>query len=828
MMAPLRLLAIIAGLILAAATCAGQGRADPAGEYPAAMRDLHRGNAEAVEKRFQTRSAEPAVAYLLGEAAALRGRRSADSLFARAAAAPSPVQALAAARRAEHLAEQGDYLGAEAAADRLARALEGKTDHPALDWLALGIAYRVLGRRTPAQFKDALAALDRAAQADSNLIEAHLRLGELFLAKYNAPDAKAAFATALRRDPDNGRAVLGQARVAQFEGNPVAFSLALRLVKAAPGLAGGPILLARTELDAESLDSADAMAGRAVGLDSLALEAWSIRATVALLRRDSAAYHQIEAGVAVRHRRPALFYAEVAEALARQRQYAEAAVIARRGVALDADDPSALTALGTNLLRLGQIDSGRAGIDRAFARDPYNLWNKNTLDLLDALAGYRTVGSGRFVFVAAPDEADLLALYLGPLLERAYDSLAARYHYRPPTPIRIELYRRHADFSVRTVGLAGLGALGVSFGSVLAMDAPSARPVGEFNWGSTAWHELTHAFTLGASGHRVPRWLTEGLSVLEERRAREGWGAGPTRAFVAAWKGGRLNPVTRMNDGFVRPRGQADVIFAYYQASLLCEYVERSHGPEAILRMLAAFRDGASNDAAITAGVGMPVAELDRRFSEWMKTRFTDAAKGVGIIQDSTAAPGEIDQLLERAATLKQQGQSDGAIPLLERADRLFPDMADPDSPPWALAQLYDQKGQSAKAIEYLKRAVRLNESQYQASRRLGQLSAAAGDWGESLAAFDRAIFIHPYDPALHQEAAGAAVAAGDRARVIVERKAVVALHPTDRAEAWYQLAVAYRDAGDRESARREVLRALEEAPSFEKAQTLLLELKAR
>ena len=102
----------------------------------------------------------------------------------------------------------------------------------------------------------------------------------------------------------------------------------------------------------------------------------------------------------------------------------------------------------------------------------------------------------------------------------------------------------------------------------------------------------------------------------------------------------------------------------------------------------------------------MPAAELDRRFSEWMKSRFTDAAKGVGIIQDSTAAPGEIDQLLERAATLKQQGQPDGAIPLLERADRLFPDMADPDSPPWALAQLYDQKGQSAKAIEYLKRAV--------------------------------------------------------------------------------------------------------------------------
>ena len=46
------------------------------------------------------------------------------------------------------------------------------------------------------------------------------------------------------------------------------------------------------------------------------------------------------------------------------------------------------------------------------------------------------------------------------------------------TPIRLELFPRHADFSVRTVGLAGLGALGVSVGSLLAMDSPAARERG--------------------------------------------------------------------------------------------------------------------------------------------------------------------------------------------------------------------------------------------------------------------------------------------------------------------------------------------------------------
>lgn len=58
------------------------------------------------------------------------------------------------------------------------------------------------------------------------------------------------------------------------------------------------------------------------------------------------------------------------------------------------------------------------------------------------------------------------------------------------------------------------------------------------------------------------------------------------------------------------------------------------------------------------------------------------------------------------------------------------------------------------------------------------------------------------------------------------ERRAVLALDPVDRAEARYQLARAYFEAGDGASARREVLRALEEAPSFEQAQRLLLEIR--
>ena len=112
---------------------------------------------------------------------------------------------------------------------------------------------------------------------------------------------------------------------------------------------------------------------------------------------------------------------------------------------------------------------------------------------------------------------------------------------------------RHADFSVRTVGLAGMGILGVSFGPVVAMDSPTGRPLGTFNWGSTLWHELAHTFHLGLSGYRVPRWFSEGLAVFEERQARPGWGADASVDFLLAYHAGKLLPVSELNNGFVRP-----------------------------------------------------------------------------------------------------------------------------------------------------------------------------------------------------------------------------------------------------------------------------------
>jgi Tfp pilus assembly protein PilF len=97
------------------------------------------------------------------------------------------------------------------------------------------------------------------------------------------------------------------------------------------------------------------------------------------------------------------------------------------------------------------------------------------------------------------------------------------------------------------------------------------------------------------------------------------------------------------------------------------------------------------------------------------------------------------------------------------------------------------------------------------------------GDIVKAATALENAMFMNPFDIVQHERLADLFARSGDKARAVRERTAVVALHPVDIAEAQFRLALAYRDAGDTKNAKRSVLRALEEAPHFERAQELLL-----
>ncbi len=766
----------------------------------------------------------------LGEVLVMRGRLvQADSAFRLALTSDVAGRRTAEAALAELAYRRGDRAEAFRRASVLAGAYENPTGAwSADDRVAAGRAYVILGTRNSAAVRQTLAAFDRAVAADSSNLEGRLRVGDLFLEKYNAPDAKTSFQGVLNRSPDNARALLGLARVAEFEGKLESTPLLRRAIVANPSLVSAQVQLARYQLEAEEYDSAKVAAGRALAVDSASLPAWSMLGAVAWIKGDSAEYNRTKGAAERLSSKPGDFYAELAEAAIRQRRYVDGMRLARTALAIDSSSARVLGLLGNNQLHAGNIEEGRALLERAFAIDPFNLWHKNTLDLLDNLRTFTTIDRGHFRIVAPPKEAQLLATYLVPLLEEAYDSLSKRYQYKPSGPVRLELYRQHADFSVRTVGLAGLGALGVSFGPVLMMDAPSARTKGEFNWGSTAWHELTHTFTLGLSNNRAPRWLSEGLSVLEERRARPSWGADATVEFLAAYAGGRLRPVSQLSDGFVRPRFDMEVILSYYEASLVCEMIEQQKGSQALVAMLTAYRDGLDTPAVFARVLGMKPEEVDKQFDTWVRAKFAVPLRAVAASDGKGEVGGAFVSTMRSAMTFMSASKLDSAKAAFQRAQLLFPDYAGPSAPAFMLAKIAFDRGDFRGALEQVQRVTSRNETAWDANLMEADLRAKLGDSTGARAPLERMLWISPYDIAIHVRLAELASRAGDHATALRERRAVVALDPPDPLDARYQLAHALADAGDIPAARRELLGVLEQAPSFEKAQTLLLELRGK
>jgi tetratricopeptide (TPR) repeat protein len=710
------------------------------------------------------------------------------------------------------------------------------------DFVAVARAVTHLGVDDHQLFKDALKAYDRAIAADPNNMDARVRLGELFTLKYNGTEAKRTLVEALAKDPKNVAALIADARRRDFDHEGGADSVLAKALEQEPENVSARALRAQFRADVEDFVGAAQEADRALRGDATSSEALAIRAALYRISNDSVGFAEMRRRYSAAYPKEAGLHIVTATLLSHVRQYAQAAAMAREGTLVDAKNWRAHALLGSNLMRLGDIPAARASLETAFKGDPYDLWTKNTLDLLDTFGEYEVTNTDKFRFMIERAESGVLSLYLKEILEKAYATFQKRYQFTPNGPVRVEVFRSHADFSVRTVGLAGLGALGVSFGNVIAFDSPAAKDAGPFNWGSTAWHELAHTFTLGASDMRVPRWLSEGLSVYEERRGRPGWGQNVSPDFLKAYEEKKLVAASRLNDGFVRPAYPRQVIHSYYQASLLCEMIARDLGEPALTQMLAAYKAGQSTEQVVTRVLKMDLATLDRRFDAFMRERFEKAMVAVSNREVTVEQYLPVDQLVARAdvrpgsywlqvavgRALLQRREHARAIPILERARALFPEYGGADGAYPALFRARQASGDLRSAATVLGVAAELGDMPYEMHVTLADMWLEVGDTAKAADALESAMFMNPFEIAQHERLAELFTRTGDKKRAVRERAAVVALNPVDIAEAQFRLALAHRDAGDEASAKRSLLRALEVAPHFERAQDLLLTIVER
>ena len=783
-----------------------------------------------------------ALENVLGEVLMERGRhQDAEASFRAAMAGGADDEVTARLNLAELHLRTGQRDDAMSAFDGFIDFYNRTTSLSSAELTAVGIAVRHLGVAESQLLQDALRAFDEAVAADPSNPEPHLRTGQLFLDAYRSPDARESYQQVLARNPRHPQAILGMALALEFDGSPEAMGTARSALEINPNLVPARTLLARLHLRLEDYPAAEEEARAALEVNPSSLEALSVLAATYFLRDRHEDFEAVREQVrALNPQYPGLL-TTVADMAVQTRRYADAVTLAAEAVDIDPYSWKARGILGINQLRVGAIEEGQAELERAFEGDPFNPWYKNTLDLLDTFERYRITETEHFMIAIDGREAELLAPFVAELAEQTYRALAERYQYEPPTPIRLELFPSHADFSVRTVGLAGLGALGVSFGSVVAMDSPSARDRGEFNWASTLWHEIAHVFHLALSNHRVPRWLAEGFAVYEQRRGAPSWGHNLNPGFLIAYNQGRVLPVSQLNNGFVRPTYGDQVVHSYYQASLVCELIARDHGPEALVAMLREYAAGATTEEVFERVLGTEIERFDRIFTEYFEERFAGPLAAVeplpALAERGSRAPDEVARLaaahpdnfmaqMAMGAQLFDEERLDEAEEYLARARDLFPEYAGPGSPGWLLARIHLHRADSARALSEIETLTGINESFLDANLEESRLREAAGDGAGAIKALQRAVHIYPFDEETHGRLAELATDRALHPVAVRAREALVALDPVDMAGALYQLALAHHRAGDTDRARRTVLRALERAPNFEAAQDLLMTLR--
>jgi tetratricopeptide (TPR) repeat protein len=379
-------------------------------------------------------------------------------------------------------------------------------------------------------------------------------------------------------------------------------------------------LLAAIHVGNGDYDKAETHIGKALEVNPRDRETLSVKAALHFIRGEEAAFEETRDRVLGQDPRYGLLYVRMAELVGeRQRRYDVAAELARKAIEVDPSERSAYVVLGEALMNRGRTDEAleqfRIGVEKS--KRYSDVHRDNWIEVLSVwMPRFSVVESEHFRIRIPLEEAGVMRHYLPDLLEEAHQTLTQKYGITVENPTHADSFDNVDDFSVRSVGTPGLPALGVCFGNTITLLGPTSRPMGQFSWSRTAWHEFAHVVTLQMSEGQVPRWLTEGLSVFEEQQRRERWGRDMEAELHSRWRNGRLLRMADINGAFRGP----DIMFAYYQGGLIASHLQEARGFAVIPEMLKAFAKDRTTAQVFRDVLALDLAEYDRLFEDYVGT----------------------------------------------------------------------------------------------------------------------------------------------------------------------------------------------------------------
>ncbi len=582
--------------------------------------------------------------------------------------------------------------------------------------------------------------------------------GELFLEKYNRPDAVDSFDEVLKINPKAADPQVGKAHAAMVKFDlKDADAFADLALKQNPKHPAALRVKADIQLIAGDFPAAKKVLDEAKAVNPRDAATLGRLAAIALITQDAKGFEAIEKDVTGFDAKPGVFYAELASVLDERKQYAKAEGYYKKAAELRPMLAGPRTGLGMLQMRLGNEEEGKKLLDAAFKLDPFNVRVSNTRKVLAHMenkdAPYKTVETAHYILKYNPATDALLGEWLAEYLEEIHADLKTQFNYEPAGKVLIEVFSTHEMFSGRTVGLPDLHTIGACTGRVVAMASPKAKGLSKpFNWGRVMRHELTHIFNLAQTEYQCPHWVTEGLAVQNEKMARPpSWTVALRDRYA---KDDLLNLDTIML-GFVRPKNPEEWTLAYCQSQLYVDYMVKTHGQESVGKILNEFKAGKDTAAALKAACGVEKADFEKGYKAFVTKLVQGLSGGSGgkaadkpmtfdeLKAASEKDPDDLDLKAKLADQLFRRGMVGESKKL---ADAVLEKDAGHPVAAVVKARLLIRGGDDDAAMELLAKAQKVKPDDVRLIATVGKLYVEKKEWEKAAELFEKGRKIAPYD----------------------------------------------------------------------------------
>ncbi len=602
-------------------------------------------------------------------------------------------------------------------------------------------------------------------------------------------------------------------------------------------------------IDREDYEEAEGMIAEILKVNPWQPTAWAYRAVIAHLRNDSKEENKC--------RTTALKYYSnnpdvdhlIGRKLSAKYRFREGADYQRLSLKFAPANLPAKIQLAQDLLRLGEEYEGWELVKEVSSRDEYDVTAYNLITLRDTTAKFANVTNEHFVIRMARNEADIYGQRALALLTRAHETLTRKYQCELPRSTIVEIFPNQNDFGVRTFGMPdNPGFLGVCFGCLITANSPASQGDHPSNWEAVLWHEFTHVITLTLTKNKMPRWLSEGISVFEEKEQDRSWGQDMTPQYRELILEGELTPVSKLSSAFLSAKTDLHLQFAYYESYLAVDYIVREFGVQALRGILTDLGNGIEINRALAKHT-RPIKELDKTFEKHAKTLAKNLAPGLdftnpnprpreGDERTRPPSPAAIAEIIQRLPKNNFYRLTETAFEALKKHEYVeaekaittllehYPNYAGPRSPLWLKAQMHQGKEEPEEESKALRRLALLDSDAVTAYQSLLHLESERGDWPAVRKTAERILAVNPLSPLPHRFLARAEEQTNRKREAVAAWETVLKFDPTDPAEVYFRIA-SLLQGDDDEKAKRQLLHALEEAPRYREALKLLLEMNS-